>query len=174
MARFVGFSRCGNSSGSLSEGNLSAGEYPAGKAIPWGWILITYFAVLAIIGYWPTPVDEPASDALNALFRWLHRHGAPRWVNYKLLEAGANVLLFVPVGALCVAAFPRNTWLQNAAIGVMASASMELGQFLFLERRDPSSRDLLTNTTGTVAGIVLVYALTRWHKRRQAQRDQAH
>lgn len=145
---------------------------PAGRVIPWGWILIAYFATLAVIGYWPTPVDEPASDALDALFSWLHQHGAPRWFNHRLLEAGANVLLFVPVGALCVAAFPRNTWLQNAAIGVMVSASMELGQFLFLDRRAPSSRDLLTNTTGTVAGIVLVYILIWWFKRRQAQRSQ--
>jgi VanZ family protein len=171
VAGFVGSGRCRNSSGGHSEDNLSAREYPAGRSVPWGWILATYFAGLAVIGYWPTPVDEPASDALDVLFRWLHRRGAPDWFNYKLLEAGANVLLFVPVGALSVAAFPRNTWLQNAAIGVMVSASMELGQFLFLERRYPSSRDLLTNTTGTVAGIVLVYTLIWWLKRRQAQRS---
>lgn len=173
LARFAGFGGSRNRSSGYSEDHLTAVKKPAQRAIPWGWILVTYFAVLAVIGYWPTPVDEPASDALNALFAWLHQHGAPRWFNYKLLEAGANVLLFVPVGALCVAAFPRNTWLQNAAIGVMASAAMELGQFLFLDRRDPSSRDLLTNTTGTVTGIVLAYALTWWLKRRQAQRELA-
>lgn len=173
MARFAGFGRCWNSSSGHSEDHLTAAKDSAQREIPWGWILATYFAALAVIGYWPTPVDEPASDALNAVFRWLHQHGVPRWFNYKLLEAGANVLLFVPVGALCVATFPRNTWLQNAAIGVMASAALELGQFLFLDRRDPSSRDLLTNTIGTVTGIVLVSALTWWVKRRQAQRELA-
>lgn len=171
LARFAGFGRRRNSSRSPSEDNLSAGENPARKANPWGWILAAYFVALAAIGYWPTPVDEPAWEVLETFFNWAHRHGAPHWFGYKLLEAGANVLLFIPVGALCVAAFRRNSWLQNAAIGVLVSASMELGQFLFLDRRDPSSRDLLTNAIGTVTGIVLAYALTWWFKRRQAQRS---
>ena len=173
MAGAVGPGSCGNSSGGYSEDQLTGGRYTALRTIPWGWVLVTYFAALAIIGYWPTPVDEPAWEALDAFFSWLHHQGAPRWINYKLLEAGANVLLFVPVGALCVATFRRNTWLQNVAIGLMVSASMELGQFLFLTRRDASSRDLITNTTGTVIGVFLAYALVWWLKRRQAQRGQA-
>jgi VanZ family protein len=172
MAGVVGPGRRSNRSAGYSEDQLTGGKYPARKAVPWGWVLVAYFAALAIIGYWPTPVDEPAWEALDAFFSWLHRQGAPHWIGYKLLEAGANVLLFIPVGALCVATFRRNSWLQNVAIGVMVSASMELGQFLFLSRRDPSPRDLLTNTTGTVIGISLVYALIWWIKRGQAQRDQ--
>ncbi|WP_458111762.1 VanZ family protein [Arthrobacter sp. R1-13] len=173
LAGVIGRGRCGNGGSSPSEDNLTAGKYPARRVNHWGWVLVAYFAALAIIGYWPTPVDEPARDALEDFFEWLHQSGAPRWLSYQLLEAGANVLLFIPVGALCVAAFRRNRWFQNVAIGVMVSASMELGQFLFLDRRDPSPQDLVTNTTGTVTGIFLVYALTWWLKRRQAQRYQA-
>lgn len=173
LAGGVGPGRCRNSGNCLGEDNLTAGKYPARRVNPWGWVLVAYFAALAIIGYWPTPVDEPVWEALEAFFDWAHQQGAPRWFGYKLLEAGANVLLFIPVGALCVATFRRNTWFQNVAIGVMVSASMELGQFLFLSRRDPSPRDLVTNATGTVIGIFLVYAMAWWLRRRQAQRDQA-
>jgi hypothetical protein len=126
--RTVGSCIRGNGASCPSEDQLKAEKDLTRRAIPWGWLLCAYFLGLAVVGYWPTPVDEPARDTLAVFIDWLHRYGAPQWFSYKWLEAGANVLLFVPMGALCVASFPLNTWLQNVAIGVMVSASMELGQ----------------------------------------------
>jgi glycopeptide antibiotics resistance protein len=131
---------------------------------------VAYFGVLALIGFWPSPVDETAQDLLSTVLFWLHSHGIPGWFNYWFVEASANFLLFIPVGILAVMVFPRNKWWQDALIGVTASGVMELGQFLFLDRRVSSPKDLVTNTAGTLVGILLAYALKKRLKKQQAQR----
>jgi VanZ family protein len=161
---------CGSGNSSLSHGrdglNLRTVQ---GNSRHWRTVLAAYFLILAAIGFWPTPVDRPVQGDLFATLFWLHAHGVPTWFGYKFVEASANVLLFIPVGALAALSFPRNRWWQNAAIGVLASACMELGQSLFLDQRDPSPQDLVTNVSGTILGILSAHAILNF-KKRQAQR----
>jgi glycopeptide antibiotics resistance protein len=101
-------------------------------------------------------VDKPVQSELSAVLEFLHERGIPAWFNYAFVEAVANVVLFVPVGIVATLAFPDQRWWRNAALGLVVSGCMELGQLLFLSGRVASSLDLVTNTAGGVLGIELV------------------
>ncbi|MDN4645133.1 VanZ family protein [Arthrobacter sp. PsM3] len=129
-------------------------------------LLAAYFAALALIGFWPTPVDAPAQSLLTKVLAKLHAHGIPGWINYNLVEASANVLLFIPVGFAAALALPSRRWWHISALGLLASACVELGQFLFLPHRVASLLDVATNTAGAVVGVILARALRERNKRR--------
>lgn len=113
---------------------------------------------LAFVAFWPTPVDEPMAGTLAAILDFLHRHGIPAWFNHKLIEASANVALFLPLGFVGALAFPNKHWWQIGAIGLLISGCVELGQLLFLHNRFASPIDLMTNTTGGIVGALLATA----------------
>jgi glycopeptide antibiotics resistance protein len=133
----------------------NAGKNLASKKTAWRMLLGLYLAALALIGFWPTPVDQPLQGTLGRLLAFLHQHGAAIWFNYHFVEAAANVLLFVPVGLTATLAFASKKQWQIALLGVCVSMSMELGQLIFLDRRFPSLLDVVTNAAGTVIGIHL-------------------
>jgi glycopeptide antibiotics resistance protein len=136
----------------------------------WRRAFAAFIAMLALIGFWPSPVDEPVQGELSAVLNFLHSHGIPGWFDYAFVEASANVVLFVPVGIVATLAFPDKRWWRNAAVGLVVSGCMELGQQLFLHSRVASLLNLVTNTAGCVIGIALAQAVLRVIKRRQAQR----
>jgi glycopeptide antibiotics resistance protein len=136
----------------------------------WRKVFAAFLAMLACIGFWPSPVDKPVQGELFAVLGFLHNHGIPAWFNYAFVEAAANVVLFVPVGIVATLAFPDKPWWRIAALGLVVSGCMELGQQVFLSSRVASPLDLVTNTAGGVLGIALARALLRVLKRRQAQR----
>jgi glycopeptide antibiotics resistance protein len=136
----------------------------------WRKVFAAFLAILALVGFWPSPVDKPVQGELFAVLAFLHDHGIPGWFNYAFVEAAANVLLFVPVGIVATLAFPDLRWWRNTSLGLVVSGCMELGQHLFLHSRVASPVDLVTNTAGCVMGIALAQAVLQLFKRRQAQR----
>lgn len=125
---------------------------------PWRWVLVAMLVPLAFVAFWPSPIDQPVQGDLARLLRYLHAHGIPRWVDYKFVEATANVLLFVPVGFVATLAFTKKYWWQVGAFGLIVSGCMELGQLQFLDNRFASPMDLATNTGGAVIGAILAKA----------------
>ena len=115
-------------------------------------------APLALIAFWPSPVDEPVQGELASILSFLHTHGIPVWFNYKFVEAAANVLLFIPLGVVASLAFTEKRWWQIGAFGLIVSGCMELGQLLFLHNRFASLQDIVTNTGGAVIGALLAIA----------------
>ncbi|KRE92044.1 VanZ family protein [Arthrobacter sp. Soil764] len=116
---------------------------------------------LAFIAFWPSPIDQPVQGQLASVLDILHRLGVPGWLNYTLVEAAANVLLFVPLGIVSSLAFPRKYWWQIAALGLLVSGCIELGQLLFLHSRFAALSDIVTNTAGSTIGGLLVVLLRR-------------
>jgi VanZ family protein len=129
--------------------------------LPWRIALTAYLAGLAIVGFWPTPVDKPIFARLSAVLKYLHGHGVPAWFDYHFVEASANVAMFVPLGILAAMALPTKTWWRLAAIGLLASLCMEVGQLLFISARFSSALDVVMNTCGAVIGITSPRLLTR-------------
>lgn len=121
----------------------------------WQTVLAAMLIPLALIAFWPTPVDRPVHGLLADTLSFLHRHGIPRWFNYQFIESAANVVLFVPVGFVSALSFPHKRWWQIGALGLLVSGCIELGQFLFLHDRFASPMDTVTNTAGAVIGAVL-------------------
>lgn len=125
------------------------------------WGLIAYVAVLAAVALWPQPVDRPVAGLLRAALRWLHGRGIPGWLDYGFVESAANVLLFVPLGALVALIIGRGYWWVGAAAGLLISCAIELAQLLFLPGRYATPADVLANTIGAVLGALLTLLVRR-------------
>ncbi|WP_436066134.1 VanZ family protein [Arthrobacter sp. LjRoot14] len=134
-------------------------------------MLAAMLVPLALVAFWPSPVDKPVQGELAGFVFLIHVLGIPRWVNYSLIDATANVVLFVPVGLVASQAFPNRGIWQLGAFGLMVSGCMELGQQLFLHDRFASPLDLVTNTAGCVIGALAARVGVRELKRRQAHRQ---
>ncbi len=126
------------------------------------WLLGAYLGVLSLIAFWPSPVDKPYDGQLNAVLRFLHRHGIPGWADYGFVESTCNVLLFVPFGFLVALLLPRRRWWVSAVIGCAASCCIEVGQLLFLNARVASLADVAVNTLGAVIGALLARVAIRY------------
>jgi hypothetical protein len=128
----------------------------------WQTILAAMLIPLALIAFWPTPVDRPVQGLLGDTLSFLHRHGIPGWFNNQFVEAAANVLLFVPVGFVSAFSFPEKRWWQIGALGMLVSGCIELGQLIFLHDRFASPMDITTNMSGAVIGALLsAFAVNR-------------
>lgn len=98
-----------------------------------------YTVAVALIAFWPTPVDRPIASLLRRVLNRLHEFGVPAWFNYPFVEFSANVLLFVPIGFLVAAMLVRrSTWLA-VAIGGLSSVTIECVQWTLLPERYPSA-----------------------------------
>ncbi|MGO4494112.1 VanZ family protein [Arthrobacter sp. 2YAF22_2] len=123
--------------------------------------LLAYAAGLATVALWPQPVDRPIAGLLGSALQGLHRRGVPDWVNYGFIESAANVLLFIPLGALVAWVVGRGCWWVGGVAGLLASSAIELTQFLFLPARYATLADVLANTVGAVLGAFLALLLMR-------------
>ncbi|REJ08043.1 VanZ family protein [Microbacterium bovistercoris] len=101
----------------------------------------------------------PIGWALNRFVVWLYYFGkslgAPAFVGLEWYDAGLNMLLFaVPaaLAALIWSRVPRWAWVLAVLAGATA---IELVQFIALPR-DASVWDVVANTAGAAAGILLV------------------
>lgn len=110
---------------------------------------------LALIAFWPSPVDQPMQGELASLLAFLHACGIPRWFNYQFVEASANVALVIPLGLVTSLAYPARPLWHIGILGLIISGCMELGQLVFLHDRFASLVDLVTNTGGAVIGAQL-------------------
>lgn len=133
----------------------------------WRGILAVMLVPLALIAFWPSPVDQPVQGELANVLQFLHAHGIPAWFNYQFVEASANVVLFVPFGAVAALAYPKKHWWQIGILGLCVSGCIELGQLLLLHNRFASLQDVVTNTSGAAIGALLAVCTL---KRLQAHR----
>lgn len=112
-----------------------------------------WLAVIGVITLGPTlwrtgPTDDDY-DILSPSV-WLD---PATWDNLDSREFVANILLFVPLGFLLRAAFPKATWVGAAALGAVVSLVIEVLQVFTPRVSDP--RDLLANTLGAIVGALL-------------------
>lgn len=117
--------------------------------------------LITVITFWPTPVDRPAHREISDALSQLHRIGVPRQLTYSFVEFGANVALFLPLGALIAALSMPRLWWLSGVFGLGLSLCVEFGQYLFLPQRFASPYDLASNTAGAFLGGAIV-GLARW------------
>lgn len=116
-------------------------------------LLAVYLGGLALVAFWPTPVDRPVAGKLQTVLFALHAAGLPQLINYSFLEFASNILMFTPIGVLAALAFPALHREQIILAAFLASCCMEAGQLLFLHDRFPSAMDLVANTSGAMLGV---------------------
>lgn len=112
------------------------------------WSLAAYGIVLALIAFWPVPVDRGAESLLRDVTR------AVPLLSHGVVEFCANVVLFIPLGVLLALTLRRRVWVMPIALVV--TVAIETGQALFLAERTPSLGDVVANLSGAGLGIALV------------------
>ena len=117
-------------------------------------LLVIYGVVLALVAFWPVPVDRGASGLLQAITR------AVPWLTYDVIETAANVALFVPFGMLLALVLPLHRGLV-VPIALATTLVIESGQALLLAERTPSLRDVVANVLGAAIGLVIVILIER-------------
>ncbi|MFJ5698458.1 VanZ family protein [Arthrobacter sp. NPDC093139] len=130
-------------------------------------LLAIYLTALALVAFWPTPVDRPVAGKLQTVLFALHAAGLPQLINYNFIEFASNILMFTPIGVLAALAFPAFHRERIILAAFLASCGMEAGQLLFLHDRFPSAMDLVANTSGAMLGLWTLDKLE--HRFRQVQ-----
>lgn len=133
-------------------------------------LLAIYLVGLAVVAFWPTPVDRPVAGRLQTVLFALHEAGLPILINYSFVEFASNILMFAPIGALASLAFPALHRGRIVLSAFLVSCGMELGQLLFLHDRVPSAMDIVANTSGAMLGIWVLGAVEDWLRRADLDR----
>ncbi|WP_423917926.1 VanZ family protein [Frigoribacterium sp. 2-23] len=116
---------------------------------------VVYGVVVAAVAFTARPVDSGVAPLLDRVLTNLHRVGMPAWIDYGVVEFGANIGFFVPVGLVVVLLVGHARWWWGVASGFVLSSLIEMGQLLFLPQRFASLDDVLANTTGATLGALL-------------------
>lgn len=122
-------------------------------------VTAVYLLAVAWITLNPFPPDPHRNGLLTSLLALFTETPLLSWVDYDVVEFTANILMFVPMGALLTLLLGRERWWLALALGVMATLTIEFVQ-LFLPARFSDARDLLANTLGTLLGIAIVLVVT--------------
>lgn len=123
-------------------------------------LLALYVLTLALIAFWPVPVDRGAGPLLRAITR------AVPWLSYSMIEVGANVLLFVPFGILLALVLSLRRMLVMP-IALAVTVLIESVQWLLLADRTPALSDIIANLAGAAAGLTIVLLVERLRARRR-------
>ena len=116
-------------------------------------VLGAYAVLLAVVGFFPSPVDRPVDAPLSRIIQWCEQHGLG-FITYGRVEFGANIALFVPLGMLIALLFGPRRWWRAAVICFVATVIIELGQGALLPQRVASIGDVIANTIGGILGTL--------------------
>ncbi|MEV0062270.1 VanZ family protein [Nocardia sp. NPDC050718] len=112
-----------------------------GATLPWVWMILTPAAGERAIS------AVPLRDLLDTL------GAAP---GTAVVQVGANLILFVPLGFLLPLRFPRLAGvLRMTAVGALVSTTLELLQYVLELGRVSSIDDVLLNAAGAGLGAAL-------------------
>lgn len=129
--------------------------------------LVAWSAVVVRVTLWPKPAPDDTFDVVRAVLAWLQERGVG--LTYAVVEAVANVVMFVPFGVLVGLLLPRRWW--AVALGALTSAAIELAQLAFLPSRVPTVQDVVMNTLGAAVGVALLAAYGARRARRTRTDD---
>ncbi len=126
-------------------------------------MLVPYALALALIVWLPATAASKVTGIVFRLARFVSEHSTISLATSSMVfEFLANIALFVPLGLLLVAAWPRsNAWVV-LLLGYSASATIELVQTL-LPSRYPTLSDVIANTIGTAIGCLAVRLFVQRH-----------
>lgn len=124
-------------------------------------LLALYAAAVALIAFWPAPVDQGMRFVVLQLAAFLRGSGL-LWLQYEHIEFSANVLLFIPLGLLVtlVVGPAQVRWFPPLSC-LLASMVIELVQFTMLQQRFPTLSDVIANTVGGALGWLIALGFRR-------------
>jgi len=126
------------------------------------YLSLTTFAYLGFVGWvtlGPQPFGHNDSALIWRALRFFGRHDATDWITYQRLEFLANVGMFIPVGMFFLLLFGRRMWFAAVFAGVAMTFSIEFVQ-IFLPDRVSDVSDIISNSLGTLIGVVFTLVVT--------------
>ena len=125
-----------------------------------GFLLLAYLLGVVIVVFIVRIGDFRLPELVSGVLITRQQHGFGAGVRFGHVEAAANVLFFVPLGALVPLWFKNRRWLTSWLVCVGISLIVEVVQFIFLSDRVGSVRDVICNGLGAALGVVLTWILT--------------
>lgn len=122
---------------------------------------VAWLGVIGVITLTPSPTPPNDVGFIRDLIAWIGSTPLTAWFSYDVAEFTANVLMFVPLGALLVAQLGRRRWWLAGVLALLLSCCIETAQALWLPSRYPDVRDLISNGSGGFIGAALVLLGTR-------------
>lgn len=135
-------------------------------------VTVAYLGLVGWITLGPTPYDAQTSSLIWRVLGYLQRHALTSWVTFNGVEFTANVLMFLPLGMFLVLLLGRGKWWSAIIIGVLVSCMIELAQYLWIPTRVADVRDIVSNGTGALVGVIIIELLT-WPKARALRANRA-
>lgn len=130
---------------------------------------VLYVVALAVIAMWPTHVDSGINVVDGSFIgRWLLAQNLSHAQAYDTIQFSANVLLYLPLGALAMLVASRTRWWHAVAVALTVSTIFELLQATLRPGRTADASDVLANTIGAAVGagiLVVVRAVVRERQR---------
>jgi glycopeptide antibiotics resistance protein len=135
-------------------------------------LTVAYVAVIAALTLGPQPTDGATKSIARAIVGIVDRH-LDSGFRYHHLEFLANVAMFAPLGLLLILLLGRRRWWVVVLLGIVATCSIEFSQ-VFIPSRVPDTRDLIANTIGAIAGLLvgLPFAANRQQRQRTSTGSQ--
>lgn len=123
-------------------------------------LLIFYTLFIAFMTLTPHQLDTSPEGPIGRLLEFFAAHQVTAWLTYPVVEALANVAMFVPFGFLLALHLGRRQWWIGWAIGVVFTFLIEGTQATLLSpTRYATISDLITNSIGAGVGAVLALIL---------------
>lgn len=122
-------------------------------------LLIVYSAFVLLVTMWPQPEQLEFDSIAGRVLRALHNLGVPERFDYNELEFAANIGMFVPLGFLLGLALARKAWWVAIFLLPAFSGAIEFTQGIALDERVSTVLDVLANTIGGYAGLLLAMIL---------------
>jgi VanZ family protein len=131
-----------------------------------------WLGVIALMTLGPQPLDPREEGLLWRVIGYFQMHPATQWVTYNHVEFIANILMFVPAGLFFLLLLGRRRWWLVILLGFLATVGIETAQ-LFIPGRVTDIRDVISNTSGAVIGVLLGLLLTMGDVRKAPRRRAA-
>lgn len=134
--------------------SAQAGDPSRRRALLVG-VLVAYAAGLALVLLQPVPeIAGRVVWHLNDVL--VHRLGVPlRFAGAGRVEFALNVLAVVPAGLVLRLLVPRHPWANWVVYGFVGACLVELVQGVGLPARSAQFVDVVANTGGMLAGVLL-------------------
>lgn len=134
------------------------GKRPPGPSRARLWIawlgLLGYGAVVLTVTLLPNAGGEGFETGILNLLSHLYSRGVPEWFDFHMLEFGANVAMFIPLGFFVGLLLPwRWQWLGIAVLPAV-STGIEVAQYWFLANRLATLNDIIANSLGGWVGLL--------------------
>lgn len=112
-----------------------------------------YVVALTVIAMWPTHIDSGIDVVNNTIVgRWLLAQNLSHSEAYDLIQFWANVVLYLPLGALAMLLAARTRWWHAVAFALAVSTAFELMQATLRPGRTADLSDVIANTLGAAVG----------------------